>query len=460
MRCVQLRWPSSLRGRLLAVYGLSMGLSALAVGALVILLAKPFHQYTLQSGVERFARQLANRVEFGPDGQPVGFSARHIEAWLFTAFADEVAVQIVDTDGRVVFRAAAEATALDRIGANLMPAARGLAFEHHGVAMHAAAAPVAQGGRTWHVQIATSDRLVLQLRESFGRPALQAGVVSTGIVFLIVFLVATHLTLQRILQPLRAAASAAQRITPRTLDARLEVGGLPLELAPLIDAFNRVLDRLQAGFRTQQEFLANAAHELKTPLALIRAQVELTPAVGANALLLQDIDRMARQIQQLLHLAEASEPRNYRVEAVEPHAAVAEVCAFMDRVAERHGVRIAQQIEDAAQHWNADRGALFTLLKNLLENAIQHSPPRGVVTVQATDQGFSVADQGPGVPVENLGRLFDRFWRSAERRDDGAGLGLSICLEIAHAHGWTIKARPGAVGLLIRVWFEKPEHRG
>jgi signal transduction histidine kinase len=453
MPCVQLRWPGSLRGRLLAVYGLSMGLSALLAGALVVLVAPLFSQYTLRLSAERFARQMSDCVEFGLDGRPTGFNAEKIEPWIFSSFARDVAVQIVDAQGRVVVRPAAGATALPPVGAGGPPAARGFSFAHEGVAMHAAAAPVAHTGNAWYVQLAISDRLVLQLRESFGLPALRAGIVATGIVFLAVFLVATHLTLQRILQPLRAAASAAQRITPRTLDARLQAGDLPAELAPLVDAFNRALDRLQAGFRTQQEFLANAAHELKTPLALIRAQVELGPAIGPNALLLQDIDRMARQIQQLLHLAEASEPRNYRVETVDPHAAIAEVCAFMDRVAERHGVRIAQQIDGAAPHWNADRGALFTLLKNLLENAIQHSPPGGVVTVLATGQGFSVADQGPGVPMENLGRLFDRFWRSAERRDDGAGLGLSICLEIARAHGWTIAARPGQVGLQADVRF-------
>lgn len=453
MRCVKLSAPRSLRGRLLAVYGISMVLSATVVGLLVFLLAKPFLQYTLRSSVAHVARELAGIVEFGPNGQPTGFSARHVEAWMFTAFADEVAVQIVDAQGHVVFRPAAAATGLDGIGPGLRPSAGGVAFERGGVAMHAAAAAAVHGGRTWFVQIATSDRLMLELRESFGRPALHTGIVVTCLVFLVTFLVATHLTLQRVLRPLRTAAAQAQRITPRTLDARLNAGGLPQELLPLVDAFNDALERLQTGFRTQQEFLANAAHELKTPLALIRAQVELAPADASNALLLQDIDRMARQVQQLLHLAEASEPRNYRLDALDPQAALVEVCSFMERVAERRGVRLALQVDAAAQRWHADRGALFTLLKNLLENAVQHSPPGGVVTVQALADGLCVQDQGPGVPAEHLARLFERFWRSAERRDDGAGLGLSICLEIARAHGWRIDAQPGPVGLRVRVAF-------
>jgi len=130
---------------------------------------------------------------------------------------------------------------------------------------------------------------------------------------------------------------------------------------------------------------------------------------------------------------------------------MAEVCDYMDRVAQQNGVRIAQQVDATASGWQADRGALFTLLKNLLENAIQHSPQGGVVTVTADAGGFSVADQGPGVPAADLPRLFDRFWRGAARRDEGAGLGLSICQEIAHAHGWHMQAQPGSAGLRMHV---------
>ncbi|WP_311221101.1 MULTISPECIES: HAMP domain-containing sensor histidine kinase [unclassified Acidovorax] len=220
-----------------------------------------------------------------------------------------------------------------------------------------------------------------------------------------------------------------------------------------MEAFNHALDRLQTGFRTQQEFTANAAHELKTPLALIRAQIELEPSDQRNPYLLQDVDRMARQVQQLLHLAEASEPRNYHIEAVLPQAAVAEVCDYMDRVARQSGVRIAHQVDAAAGDWQADRGALFTLFKNLLENAIQHSPPDTVVTVLADASGFTVSDQGPGVAPPDLPRLFERFWRGASRRDEGAGLGLSICQEIARAHGWTMQTGPGPTGLEMRVRF-------
>ncbi|RYF21077.1 MAG: HAMP domain-containing protein [Comamonadaceae bacterium] len=458
MRFKKLRWPRSLRSRLLVVYALGMTLSALLVGTAVMLLAEPFNRYMLQCGSTEFAEGLAGRIAFGADGTPIGFDETKIERWVLTGFGDEVIVRIADAEGRVVFAPAGEFTALTADGAPFAPRTQAFALTRKGVAMHAATAEVLHQGRRWYVQFAASDRLVLQMRESFGIPALHQGMLVIGITFLTVFLLATHITLQRMLKPLRIASQEAQRITPQTLDARVRTDGLPKELAPLVEAFNHALDRLQTGFRTQQEFLANAAHELKTPLALIRAQIELEPSDQRNPYLLQDVDRMARQVQQLLHLAEASEPRNYRPEPVDPQAAMAEVCGYMERVARQGGVRIVQQVDAAGPGWQADRGALFTLFKNLLENAIQHSPLGGVVTVAADADagGFSVADRGTGVAPADLGRLFDRFWRGASRRDEGAGLGLSICQEIARAHGWRIEAMPGAdgVGLVMRVRFQ------
>src|SRR5262249_44452282 len=156
--------------------------------------------------------------------------------------------------------------------------------------------------------------------------------------------VTMHLTLRRALKPLRAASMAARRITPRTLDERLDVQAQPGEIRPLVEGFNQVLDRLQSGFRTQQEFLSNAAHELKTPLTLIRAQVERGADDVRRRLLLQEVDRMARQVQQLLLLAEVSEPQNFRIERIDPRPAIEEVLDYMNNVAEKRAVVLGLRI--------------------------------------------------------------------------------------------------------------------
>jgi signal transduction histidine kinase len=451
MRFANLCWPGSLRSRLLAVYGLSMVFSALLVGALVILVAKPFDSYALQRGMGHAAEKLAEWVRFDANGVPQGFSERELKAWMLTSLGEEMQLRITDAGGRVVFAPNGETQPLTQAGLGFDPQLKAFAFERGGVVMRAGTATLVHDGTTWHVQVAVSDRMVDWLRESVGLPALWRGMVAIGVVFLVVFLFSTHRTLQRMLRPLGVAAQDAQRITPQTQGTRLQP-----EFAPLVEAFNHVLDRLHAGFRNQQEFLSMAAHELKTPLALMRAQIELEPEERRSPELLKDVDHMARQVQQLLHLAEVCEHQRYRMEEIAPGAIIGEVCDFMARACEKSGVHIHCEVQDGARPWHADRGALFVLLKNLIENAVQHSPQGSTVTVRATDEGFCVADQGRGVPAQDLGRIFERFWRSSERRDLGAGLGLPICLEIARAHGWTLTARPGATGLEIEARFSGP----
>jgi len=451
MRFVTIRWPRSFRARLLLVYVAGMALSAALVGVVVVVLAEPFNRYMLESGAVDKAQQIATRVQFDATGVPTGFDHTVIEHWAFSSLQEEVVARILDRQGTVYFASDGRKQPLAPDSAQFDPLKKTFQLARHGVVMHAATVPARHGDTTWYVQFAVSDRMVLQMQQSIGRPALFQGVVATCVTFLAVFLITTHFTLQRALRPLRVASLKAQHITPQSLGDRLDLHSLPSELVPLVDAFNRALDRLQLGFQTQQEFLANAAHELKTPLALIRAQVEMEAPETRNPHLLQDIDRMARQVQQLLLLAEASEERNYRMETCDLRVVMIEACDFMDRVAQRSHVQISLIFEEAVGSWIADRGAVFTLLKNLLENAIQHSPAGGTVYLRVHASGFSVADQGPGVAPEHLEKLFERFWRGASRRDEGAGLGLSICKEIVSAHGWHIAGRLGNPGLQMHV---------
>jgi signal transduction histidine kinase len=414
----------------LVVFVTGMLVSAALVVFVSLVLIRPFSDYMLANSVARYAEGIAHHVRFDRDGRPMGPSDDDAHAWMIAFYGR----------GRV-------------LPGNLpfVPERRVDAVERDGVALHVATAPLVHDGRTWFVQFAVSDRLLLQLRHSFGTLALWKGVGALCITFLVVFAVTVSLALRRALAPLRTASDDARRITLRTMDARIADADMPTEIRPLVESFNRVLDRLQHGFRTQQEFLASAAHELKTPLALIRAQVELGRLGQGRHGVLADVDRMARQVQQLLILAEASEPQNYRIQPVAPASAMQEALDYMAPVAERQRVPLRLVVDPDAREWQADRGALFTLVKNLLENAIQHSPGGEPVTVHAAANGFIVADQGPGVAEEHLARIFERFWRGKERREDGAGLGLSICQEIATAHAWELAARRGERGLEVSV---------
>jgi signal transduction histidine kinase len=299
------------------------------------------------------------------------------------------------------------------------------------------------------MQMAASARLAELLRLEFALPFMGIGIVLFSSVLLFVFGVCAYITLKQVQKPLREVSASAAAISPRSLHARLQSTGVPTEIVPLVESFNRVLERVEHGYRVQQEFLATAAHELKTPLALIRAQIELLEASTDRASLLKDVEHMSRQVQQLLLLAEASEAHNYDVAQTDVLDVAREAASYLRRMAEGTGVSIEVSGSSDAIAWSADRSALFTLLKNLLENAIQHAPAGTVVRIDVVAASLSVRDRGPGVTPDQLDKLFIRFWRGAHRRDHGAGLGLAICHEIAQAHGWTLTAQSADPGLRL-----------
>jgi signal transduction histidine kinase len=275
----------------------------------------------------------------------------------------------------------------------------------------------------------------------------------------LVFTVVVAMTFRRLLKPLRDASAAAAKIEPNNLAARLSSEQMPSELVPLIEAFNKALERVEHGYRVQQEFLATAAHELKTPLALMRGQLELDNLADPGQLL-RDIDHMSRQVQQLLNLAEISDPQNFIFKPVDVMSVAANASDHLLRLAQRFQVDIKLRLSGWPLTIQADEGALFVLLKNLLENAIHHSAPGQEVQVVAGTGLISIQDQGDGIAPEDMPMLFKRFWRGAKRRDDGAGLGLAICAEIARVHGWTINVRNKQPGAEFIIDFRGVPPRG
>lgn len=440
---------SSLSVRVLLAYvagaALSTALIVLVAGAILALRGDT----VAEADVAGRAEDLARMLRFDEAGVPIGFddSEGDLSSWLYDSMKRETAYRVLNASGQAVLSSPA--------GATFWPVDRPLRrehfeFEHEGVAMRGATAPVERGGRTWFLQYAISVRF-RDLMYRFALPFTGTSITLFSVVLLFVFGACAHASLRYALKPLQALSSAAAAIAPQSLQARLPSDAVPAEIAPLVDSFNRVLARLEHGYRAQQDFLATAAHELKTPLALIRAQVELAGDGVDQRALLGDVEHMTRQVQQLLLLAEASERARYSFGAVNLRGAALQAVDYLQRMAAAAGVRLVAPADGIESTWLADRGALFTLLKNMLENAIQHAPPGTDVCVEISPSELAVRDWGPGVPHEQLPKLFTRFWRGAHRRDHGAGLGLAICQEIARAHGWTLTASLAEPGLRVSV---------
>lgn len=261
---------------------------------------------------------------------------------------------------------------------------------------------------------------------------------------LLLLLAADIVIVRRALGPIVGASGMAGAISPTRIDLRLPTDRMPREILPLVEAVNQAFDRLEQGFRAQRDLTTDVAHELRTPLAVLRLRAEALAEPGARARLLADIDVMARLVDQLLSVAEletviiepgeAADLRQVCLEAVEHLAPLA---VMQGRALELEGAD-----EPVWVHGRSD--LLFQAVRNLVENAIRHAPPGSAVTVEVDEAGVArVRDHGPGVPSELKGRLFERFWR--ERRKErsevgaGAGLGLSIVAQIAAQHGGQVR---------------------
>lgn len=460
MRFVKMTWMNSLSTKILLAYVFGAVLSIVLIVATAFVIVSYQGDEIYGFDVADTTNAFAEDLRFDKDGIPVGLlggsdhgdrseiDERDLRG-LYQSLKGEAAYRVLDASGKVVLSSAAGVTFWPESGAARRLESGQFEFEHDGAVMVAATESVERDGRIWYVQFAVSKRFLHLAYEAFVLPFTLAGVTLFSLVLLFVFGPCVYFALRYALKPVRAISDAAAEISPRSLHARLPTEGVPREISPLVDGFNRVLERVEQGYRVQQEFLATAAHELKTPIALVRAQVELGPQSAVREVLLGDIEHMSRQVQQLLHLAEASEVQHYQPTAVNMHEAVRQTADFLQRMADAAGVRFELPEHDSSVCWMAHRGALFTLLKNLLENAIQHAPPGTVVRVEVDTDSVTIRDWGPGVPHDQMTNIFARFWRGPHRRDQGAGLGMAICQEIAQAHGWALTASPAQPGLRV-----------
>jgi signal transduction histidine kinase len=308
-------------------------------------------------------------------------------------------------------------------------------------------------GRPYVLQLARSDRFESLAREAL-TPAITDTVVVLGSLSALIFALAGAMAVRSVLRPIRAVEAAARSVGGRNLSARLPEGRMPAEIQPLIRAFNDVLQRLEQSFQEQERFIASAAHELKTPLALARARLEAGLNGDAErASLLSNLDNMSRCVQQLLQLAQVADHQTLRRSLVRPSDVTLQVLDHLSFKAHRSDVALHLQQAQAEMEIEADPGALFVLVKNLVENAIDFSPPGSDVIVRFDDQGMSVDDGGPGVDPDQRERVFERFWRAPGQARSGSGLGLALVREIAVAHGWSVScgaSSPGGASFSVR----------
>lgn len=262
----------------------------------------------------------------------------------------------------------------------------------------------------------------------------------------------------RAIRPLSRLIRTTERLRASHLDERLEIRGVGDELDQLAGKINRFLDQIADYLKKNRDFVANAAHDLRSPLAAIQSSVEVTVEKHRTVeeyedLLFQindEVHHLAQLVNQLLQLAETdSTDTNLPNEPVELDDIASRTVEMFEPVAEERGVRLVLNSAKEIVVTGVMR-QLRQVITNLVDNAIKFTPIGGVVTVDISydnKPGFAllkVIDTGIGIPPELVDRVFDRFFqvdRSRQRFGEkrGNGLGLSICESIIHSHGGTIK---------------------
>ncbi len=308
------------------------------------------------------------------------------------------------------------------------------------------------------VQVAEDHALRERLLAHYtlsGLPALLFGVPLLGVL--------VWLVVGAAVRPLAHLGNEVSRRGPGDLRP-LPDAGVPMEVNPLVERLNALFARISASMQAERRFTSHAAHELRTPIAAIRAQAEVardsvdsTARENALAHVIEGCDRAARLVDQMLLLARIDErasqdgPATSRLDQ-----AAARVIADLAPAALGNGVAL-ELATDQSVSVAVDGALLDVLLRNLLDNAVRHGGPPGPVTVRCTGGAdgalLEVADDGPGVDEAELAQLGRRFYRASSAQGPGSGLGLSIVQRIAEGCGGTVRYRRGIAGrgLVVEV---------
>lgn len=306
------------------------------------------------------------------------------------------------------------------------------------------------GGARYDIEAAASTQQFDRSLEQF-RVLLYA----LGPAFLILAALGGHWLSRRALAPVDQITQAARNIGAQDLSQRLAVPHTSDELQRLTHTLNEMLSRLETAFQRVTQFTADASHELRTPVSVMRTNAEITlrkprsEAEYREALtrILEESEKVSRLIEQLLQLARAdSGSAALQMARSDLNAALQNACREAGVLAEAKHLQFSQSIPEHALWVQGDSASLERLFMILLDNAVKYTPSGGLVEVRlASDDGVAVAsirDTGTGIAPEDIGHVFDRFYRAdraRSRESGGTGLGLAIGRWIAEAHRGEIR---------------------
>lgn len=326
------------------------------------------------------------------------------------------------------------------------------------------------GGDRWRVYTTSDGLRTVQVaqrssvREELAR---QAAIGAAAPVLIVIPLswIVVGWAMNRMLGRLDALAQGlAERSA--AADKPIPLHGIPSEVVPLVTGMNGLITRLRSAFELQKQFLSDAAHELRTPLAAIQVQVDGLASGSPDtvderrAAITEGIRRASGLVNQLLRLARLDEPPpRQSSETIEVAPLLLGCVADYVEIAERKGVDVGV-IEQQPATFRGSAAELRVLLENVIDNAVRYTPPGGAVDVSLQRAGeqvvIEIVDSGPGIPHGAEERIFDRFFRAAPPDVEGTGLGLAIVRRIGERNGISVDVRnrtDGQRGVRVRIEF-------
>ena len=431
----------SLRGRLTGALLAAVLLFALLQAAVTYRTARAETEALFDAQMQRIALSLSGSLGAGAlsDDAPAAD----------TPAAREMIIQIWRADGVMLYRSPQ---------GRLLPPQTVIGFSD----------TVAGGEpyRIYALRTATQVVQVAQQTEARGRMAGQLALRAVLPVALLapVLMLIVWWVVGRAIGPIERVRRQVAARRPDDL-APLPTAGLPAEVRPLVGEMNGLLTRLSAAWDALTHFTADAAHELRSPLAALRLQAQslqrapddATRAIATERLL-AGIDRATRLVEQLLALArQEGAGEGAELVSLDLTALARNALADAEPEAARHAIALTLDAPTAHVVLRADEAALAVLLRNLLGNALRHTPPGGQVRVGVREEAsvidLTVEDSGPGIAPDERARVQDRFYRVPGTPGHGSGLGLAIVRAIAERHGaaLTLDASPTLGGLRVML---------
>ncbi|AUC99435.1 sensor histidine kinase [Bradyrhizobium sp. SK17] len=450
MRPRSLTWR--LVGRLAGLQAITLTLLILLIGAVAIgllragLLIGEYEGSTLDRLRDAVTRDAAGGLMLRPTPELAALRAEHADLWFI--IRDTEGHQL--SEGTVPAQFAPIASSLDHVSEARLK-------------WNAAEAMRPAGLVKW---VDTSAGRIQIMTGTYGELSMWRALESTPLLFLnmilpivvlmtLATLVATPFVVRRVMKGLAHVAAQAERIDIDQRGVQLPLDEVPVEIAPLVKAINAALDRLDKGYERHRRFLADAAHELRTPIAILSTRVASLEPGPEKTYLLEDATRLSVMAGQLLDLQRLDQQAD-TFAAVDLVAVARQVVLDLAPLAFAAGYEMSFEHDDEATVVNGDQTSLERALTNLVQNAIDHGRRRGTILVRVTKAGsIEVCDDGDGIAPEQREQILEPF-RRLQPGGRGAGLGLDLVQSIMRLHGGRIEVdQAPSGGACMRMVFPK-----